>query len=86
MTYEPTAYVRATVKLAEGKRRSFWGLLVKRTDRLVFYRVYSADGERQEEMIVGTPRDIVNERPARISLKYGVLELGDYREGAEQTA
>jgi hypothetical protein len=72
--YEPTAYVRATVKLAGGRRRSFWGLVTKRTDRLVMYRVYDRFGEQQDEMVVAAPVDIVRENPARISLKYGEME------------
>jgi hypothetical protein len=60
--------------------------VVKRSDRLVMYRTYAKDGDKQGEMVIAAPCDIVSELPARISLKYGWLELGDYREGAEQTA
>lgn len=79
--------VRLTVMLPEGKKRTVWAGKLRPTKRgLLQWIVLTRDGEEEREgrkgeadavreIIVGSPENVISERPARLNLHYGEMEL-----------
>jgi hypothetical protein len=86
--YEPDyGYLRVGF-LVDGKRRSIWGKCVRRTDKVVVFIKVDTNGEpfitynektnvetTTKHLFVCKPEHVVFEREARVSLKYGELEV-----------
>lgn len=80
-------YVRLTYKPAEGRKRTVWAVVVRRTAERVTYLQCDEEGEtvhaagtkdglpvERKHLIVATPAE-VTEKPARINPKYALLEV-----------
>lgn len=76
--------VRLTYRTAENRRRSVWAArLGTKGDRPKWLVLTDdgtptregADGADLREIIVGDEKDIVSEKPARLNLHYGAMEL-----------
>lgn len=67
-------YCRVTVRLPESKR-TFWAKKIRETERHRAYRVIDVEGEEKNEIVFADVADVVVERPARMNLFYGSLEM-----------
>ena len=80
--------VRLVVRIADNKRRTVWAGKLKPTKGgllqwivLTNSGIESREGakgiDEVREIIVGSPKDVVSERPARLNLHYDEMELCD---------
>jgi hypothetical protein len=89
-THAPQPYVYVAIRLPGGKRRHFWAekLPTKPGDKTLRYIEVDKHGNAQEGVKNGViivtkhlylvaPQDLISERQARMSLKYGELEVVD---------
>jgi hypothetical protein len=77
--------VRLTFRMPGGRRRTVWAGKLKPTKSgLLQWIVLTREGQEEREdakgtcireILVGSPKEMMSERPARLDLSYGEMEL-----------
>jgi len=74
--------IKVKMRITESKSRIFFAHVLSRKPQSVSYMMVNKEGDQflgpredHKEIFIGSPEDIVWEKPARMNLKYGELEI-----------
>lgn len=77
MNQKHPQYVKLRVKVMPNHRgRIVWATKLRESEKgFIFYSVLDKYGDSKNEIIIAGKTDIIWEKPAQMSLKYGELEI-----------